>query len=117
MKNQSKHKLATISFVVETVDGIDLWPLLGGDPIQSARLGRLRATEVIDYAVKNQAPMILGHVSAAIISKGIFGAGETAFFHAVAVHCMKSSVDDCALTEQSFVVKHEVQPKLQLVTN
>lgn len=110
MKNQSQHKLATISYVeVNANDTIDLWPrVITIDYQEASEIGRDRAMEILRYAGENQAPMVLGHVAAAIIGKGDCGPAERAFFHEIAVQ----SLPEATKAEQKADTR---PPSLQLV--
>lgn len=89
MNNQPQHKLATISFVEATKNGVDLWPTVNEpDYAEASEIGRSRAREILQYAADNQAPMVLGHVAAAIIGKAVCGPTERSFFHEVAVRSL-----------------------------
>lgn len=118
MKNQSQHKLATISFATVIADGVDLWPTISPcDYMEANRIGRARAAEIMQYAAKNQAPMVLGHVTEAIISKGTYGPAETGFFHALATQCLESSNIPISELPEVPVVQNDKRPVLKLVPN
>lgn len=118
MKNQSHHKLATISFAIEINNKIDLWPTVSSntDSIAANKIGRDRAAKILQYAIENQAPMILGHVTAAIIAKGEYGPAEIGFFHCIATSCMNSSHSHNVEDAEFVPVDRENRPALRLVT-
>lgn len=117
MKNQSTHKLATISFVTSRSNKtVDLWPLVptaADDYELASQTGRDRAIEIIQYARENQAPMVIGHVAAAIMATGVYGAAEIAFFHQIATYCLESPNSVASSVTESV----ERRPNLHLVTN
>jgi hypothetical protein len=51
-------------------------------------LGRLQAKELIDRIKGEQAPILLGSTIKTMIERGVYGAVEVGFLHAIAVELM-----------------------------
>lgn len=84
MPDFSQHKLMTLPFAVATPNRVDIWPAACGDIFRLGREGRERATQVIDYMLSNDSPLVLSHVMRAIANQGQWGELETAFCHQLA---------------------------------
>lgn len=80
-------KLQTISFAQSSEGYVDLWPETAstGSYAGDRALGKERATEIIQYMSRNQAPEVLGHVVDAMLRRGQFGPIEAGFLNLVAV--------------------------------
>jgi hypothetical protein len=77
-----KHALESLSFVTAADGPLNLWPAaIEGDYSMLCAAGRARGVELIDYMRRNEAPMVLGHVVAAMDE---YGPVEIGFFQAIA---------------------------------
>jgi hypothetical protein len=76
------HALESLSFVTATGGALNLWPAAsGGTYGEMCATGRARGVEVVDYMRQHEAPMVLGHVVAAMPSHGPV---EIGFFQVIA---------------------------------
>lgn len=91
MSNQST--LSDISFVDASQRKPDLWPVTAsaGSYAADNEVGRARADELVAYMRENEAPMVLGHVAAAIAVRGAYGPIEIGFFNQVALSALQGA--------------------------